>query len=101
MIYRIYENNSSSTAEQTASQSFVSSSILSGNVTHSIISGQSLISSKVQSKSESLLDLGLKCKGFQMGHLNIQVIQTLSNKIEQVRLLLQSENNQIHVFGVE
>ena len=32
-----------------------------------------------------------------MGHLNIQ---GLSNKIEQVRLLLQSENNQIHVFGL-
>ena len=93
----IYENNSSSMAEQTASQSSVSSSILSGNVTHNITSEQSIISSKDQSKSESLLDLGLKCKGFQMGHLNIQV---LSNKIEQVRLLLQSENNQIHVFGL-
>ena len=68
----IYENNSSSRAEQTASHSSVSCSILSGNATHSIISGQSVISSKDQSKSESLLDLGLKCKGFQMGHLNIQ-----------------------------
>ena len=62
-------NNSSSMAEQTASQSYVSSSVLSGNITHNIASGQSVISSKDQSKSESLLDLGLKCKGFQMGHL--------------------------------
>ena len=62
-------NNSSSMAEQTASQSYVSSSILSGNITHNIASGQSVISSRDQSKSESLLDLGLKCKGFQMGHL--------------------------------
>ena len=93
----IYVNNSSSMAEQTASQSSVSSSIMSGNVTHSIASGQSVISSKDQSKSESLLDLGLKCKGFQIRHLNIQ---GLSNKIEQVRLSLQSENNQIHVFGL-
>ena len=89
----IYVNNSSSRAEQTA----VSSFILSGNVTHSTISGQSVISSKEQSNSESLLDLGLKCKGFQMGHLNIQ---GLSNNIDQVRLLLQSENNQIHVLGL-
>ena len=43
-----------------------------------------------------LLDLGLRCKGFRMGHLNIQGI---SNKIEQVRLLLESDKNQIHVLG--
>ena len=67
-----YVNSSSSRAEQTASLSSVFSSNLSGNVTHSITSGQSVISSKEQSKPESLLDLGLKCKGFQMGHLNIQ-----------------------------
>ena len=93
----IYETNSSSRPEPTASQSSVSSSILSGNVTKSIKFGQSVISSKDQSKSESLLDLGLKSKGFQMGHLNIQ---GLSNKIEQVRILLQSENNQIRVLGL-
>ena len=42
--------------------------------------------------------LFLKCKGFLMGHLNIQ---GHSNKIEQERLLLKSENNHIHVFGFE
>ena len=93
-----YVNNSSSMTYQTASQSYISSSILSSNVTHSTTSGQSVISSKEQSNSEYLLDLGLKSKGFQMGHL---YIQGLSNKIDQVRLLLQSENNQIHVFWVE
>ena len=93
-----YVNNSSSMTDQTASQSYISSSILSSNVTHSTTSGQSVISSKEQSNSEYLLDLGLKSKGFQMGHL---YIQGLSNKIDQVRLLLQSENNQIHVFWVE
>ena len=56
----IYENNSISMAEQAASQSYVSSSILSSNVTHNIASGQSVISSKDQSKSESLLDPWLK-----------------------------------------
>ena len=40
-------NNSSSRAEQTASQLSASSSILSGNVTHSITSGQSVISFNV------------------------------------------------------
>ena len=43
-----------------------------------------------------LLDLGLRCKGFRMGHLNIQGI---SNKTDQVRLLLESDKNQIHVLG--
>ena len=44
-----------------------------------------------------LLDLGLKCKGFRMGHINIQVIR---NKINQVGLLLESDKNQIHVLGL-
>lgn len=50
-----------------------------------------------QSTSSYLLDLGLRCKGFRMGHLNIQGI---SNKIDQVRLLLESDKNQIHVLGL-
>lgn len=36
-----------------------------------------------QSNSNYLLDLGLKCKGFRLGHINIQGV---SNKIDQVRL---------------
>ena len=44
-----------------------------------------------------LFDLGLQCKGFRMGHINIQGV---SNKIDQVRLLLESEKNQIHVLGL-
>ena len=32
-----------------------------------------------------------------MGHMNIQGV---SNKIDQVRLLLESEQNQIHVLGL-
>ena len=52
-----YENNSSSRAEHTASHSSASSSILPGNVTHSITSGQSVISFKDKSKSEFLLEL--------------------------------------------
>ena len=50
-----------------------------------------------QPNSNHLLDLGLKCKGFRMGHMNIQ---GLSNKADQVRLLLESEKNQIHVLGL-
>ena len=50
-----------------------------------------------ESNSFQLLDLGLKCKGFRMGHLNIQGV---SNKIDQVRPLLQSDKNSIHVLGL-
>ena len=50
-----------------------------------------------QSDANQLLDLGLKCKGFRMGHMNIQ---GLSNKMDQVRLLLESDKNQIHVLGL-
>ncbi|MCU7958190.1 MAG: hypothetical protein KZQ67_16545, partial [gamma proteobacterium symbiont of Bathyaustriella thionipta] len=49
------------------------------------------------SNTNYLLDLGLRCKGFRMGHINIQGI---SNKIDQVRLLLGSDKNQIHVLGL-
>lgn len=41
-----------------------------------------------QSTSSNFIELGFKCKGFRMGHLNIQGI---SNKIDQVRLLLESD----------
>lgn len=37
-----------------------------------------------QSISENLLDLGFKCKGFRMGHINVQGV---NNKIDQLRLL--------------
>lgn len=50
-----------------------------------------------QSNSDYLLDLGFRCKGFRMGHINIQGV---SNKIDQVRLLLESDKNQIHVLGL-
>ena len=50
-----------------------------------------------QSNLNYLLDLGLKCKGFRMGHINIQDI---SNKIDQVGLLLESDKNLIHVLGL-
>ena len=50
--HNIFEHNSSSRADQTASQPSVSSSSLSGNFTHSIKSGQSGSSSK--SKNEDI-----------------------------------------------
>ena len=49
------------------------------------------------STSNYLLDLGLICKGFRIGHINIQGV---SNKIDQVRLLLESDKNLIHVLGL-
>ena len=44
--------------------------------------------------AQSMLNLGLSKKGFKMGHLNIQGIQ---NKIDQIDLLLNSSQNNIHV----
>ena len=61
------------------------------------INGMSDDTGSSQSSSNYLLDLGLKCKGFRMGHINIQGI---SNKIDQVRMLLESDKNQIHVLGL-
>lgn len=50
-----------------------------------------------QSSLNYFLDKGLRCKGFRMGYINIQAI---SNKIDQVRLLLESNDNQTHVLGL-
>ena len=44
-----------------------------------------------------MLNSGLGKKGFKMGHLNVQVIQ---NKIEQIDLLLNSSENDIHLVGL-
>ena len=50
-----------------------------------------------QPLANCLTNLGLKCKGFRIGHINIQ---GLSNKIDQIRLLLTSEQNQIQILGL-
>ena len=57
----------------------------------------SLPDSQDQSPLYDTFDLGLKDKGFRIGHLNIQC---LSNKIDQLRLRLQSEKNLIHILGI-
>lgn len=51
-----------------------------------------------QAKSNSnVYNIEFKDKGFRIGHLNIQ---GLRNKIDQLRLLLQSKQNLIHVLGL-
>ena len=50
-----------------------------------------------QSLSSNVFNIGFKDKGFCIGHLNVQ---GLSNKVDQLKLLLQSEKNLIHVFGI-
>ena len=50
-----------------------------------------------QSDENSMLNLGFKCKGFRIGHINIQ---GLNNKMDQVRLMLSSDQNKIHIFGL-
>ena len=50
-----------------------------------------------QSSSSNALNLGLRDKGFRIGHLNIQ---GLTNKIDQLKLLLQPEQNLVHILGI-
>ena len=50
-----------------------------------------------KSTSNNALNLGFKDKGFRIGHLNIQ---GLSNKIDQLKLLLTYEHNVIHTLGI-
>ena len=80
---------------QVSDQSSVYSSLVSNYST--IMHDLSFDTDSSQPNVQCLLDLGLKNKGFRMGHLNIQGI---SNKIDQVSLLLGSEKNQIHVLGL-
>ena len=47
--------------------------------------------------AKSMLNLGLGKKGFKMGHLNVQGIQS---KIEQIDLLLNCSRNDIQLFGL-
>ena len=47
--------------------------------------------------AQSMLNLGLGKKGFKMGHLNVQGIQS---KIEQIDLLLNCSRNDIQLFGL-
>ena len=47
--------------------------------------------------AHNLVDLGLKSKGFRIGHINIQSIQ---NKIDQIDIMLNHLNNDVHVFGL-
>ena len=50
-----------------------------------------------QTEGISQIDLGFKCKGFRIGHINVQ---GLGNKIDQIKLLLHSEKNQIQILGL-
>ena len=47
--------------------------------------------------AQNLVDLGLNSKGFRIGHINIQSIH---NKIDQIDLMLNHSNNDVHVFGL-
>ena len=46
---------------------------------------------------QSMLNLCLSRKAFKIGHLDIQGIQ---NKIDQIRLLLNSSQNNIHIMDL-
>ena len=46
--------------------------------------------------SQHSIDLGLSDKGLKIGHINIQGIQ---NKFDQIELMLNNTENNIHIFG--
>ena len=48
-------------------------------------------------RAHCMLNLGLRKKGFKMGHLNIQGIQ---NKTDQIDLMLNSTENDIQLLGL-
>ena len=70
------------------------SSILTTSIQHdySIYS-----SSLVSNDACNAFNLGLSGKGMYIGHLNVQ---GLSIKIDQIKLMLTSKANSIHIFGM-
>lgn len=50
-----------------------------------------------QESSCDATNLGLRGKGLRIGHMNIQ---GLSNKVDQLKYMLQSDSNRIHMFGI-
>lgn len=56
-----------------------------------------IVSLESQAKEISQIDLGFKCKGFRIGHINVQ---GLGNKMDQIKLLLSSDQNQIQILGL-
>ena len=70
------------------------SSILTTSIQHdySIYS-----SSLVSDDACNAFYLGLSGKGMHIGHLNVQ---GLSSKIDQIKLMLRSKANSIHIFGM-
>ena len=92
-----------SDSQKTVSDTLLSSTTSSSsNESLSVIEGSQQVSinlpnSHDQSASNNTFNIGFKEKGFRIGHLNIQ---GLSNKIEQLKLLLQYENNLIHILGI-
>lgn len=66
----------------------------------SMRSFRNIISNSVATELSIACDatnLGLRGKGLRIGHMNIQ---GLSNKIDQLKVMLQSNYNKIHVFGL-
>ena len=84
----ITSSNDSSLSVESSQSTYSSATTILDQSTNSI---------PEQASSNSTLDLGLNCKGFRMGHMNIQGI---SNKIDQVRMLLNSSKNDVHIFGL-
>ncbi|MEW8547257.1 MAG: reverse transcriptase family protein [Candidatus Thiodiazotropha sp.] len=57
----------------------------------------SQVNEQDQTAPDNAFKLGFRDKGFRIGHLNIQGV---TNKIDQLRLLLQCKENLIHIIGI-
>lgn len=56
-----------------------------------------ILHNSVQERAYDTNNLGLRGKGLRIGHLNIQGI---NNKIDQLKIMLQSNFNKIHMLGL-
>ena len=87
-------SNSSSSAAQNEGNT---NSVSNLENTMNISSNHDSLAVDDQTDEFSMMNLGFKCKGFTIDHINIQ---GLNNKIDQVKLMLSSDQNKIQIFGL-
>lgn len=96
------ESQQESDSQETVHDTILSSTKTSINYSLPVEEGSQQVSvgstnDHGQCVSNNVFNIGYRDKGFRIGHLNIQGIR---NKVEQLKLLLQSEQNLIHIFGL-
>ncbi|MCG8034833.1 MAG: hypothetical protein JAZ03_22035 [Candidatus Thiodiazotropha taylori] len=73
----------------------LANSSMRSQVSHNVFN--SLHSSSIPESSFNTANLGLRGKGLRIGHINIQ---GLGNKFDEIKIMLQSNSNKIHILGL-